>query len=142
VDVGTTFRDTLTPVLAWDSSLYDELGLTGPLLGTDQGTITEEQLVIAARHVMAAGLTGSVTVVKAPAIFSWGRPAASAAIVARAPGVGGEPLIFAYEKGAPMVGLNAPARRVGFFLENTTASALTLDGWALFDAAVRWVTGR
>jgi glucose/arabinose dehydrogenase len=142
-DVGTKFRDTLTPVLAWDSYLYDDLGMTGPLPGTDLGTVTGRQLVIAKPHPMAAGLTGTVTVVKtAAAVFSWGRPAASAVIVARTPGTDPRTAIFGYEKGAPMVGLTAPGRRVGFYLENATASALTLEGWALFDAAVRWATGR
>jgi hypothetical protein len=91
---------------------------------------------------MAAGLSGTVAVVKTTATFSWGRPAASAVIVARLPGTDPRPAIFAYEKGASMVGLTAPGRRVGFYLENTTASALTWQGWALFDAAVRWATGR
>jgi hypothetical protein len=41
-----------------------------------------------------------------------------------------------------MVGLNAPGRRVGFYFENATTSALTLQGWALFDAAAGWASGR
>ena len=47
-------------------------------------------------------------------------------------------MIFGYENGAAMSGLTAPGRRVGFFLENTAASALTTAGGSLFDAAVRW----
>jgi len=37
-----------------------------------------------------------------------------------------------------MVGLTAPARRVGFFLSDTATP--TADGWTLSDAAVRWAT--
>jgi hypothetical protein len=44
--------------------------------------------------------------------------------------------IFSFERGAQMAGLAAPARRVAFFLSNTTA--LNANGWTLFDAAVRW----
>jgi hypothetical protein len=34
--------------------------------------------------------------------------------------------------------MEAPARRVSFFLSNDTAAALNTNGWALFDAAVNW----
>jgi alpha-tubulin suppressor-like RCC1 family protein len=37
-----------------------------------------------------------------------------------------------------MVGLSAPARRMGLFLGDTSATVLTAEGWALFDAAVQW----
>ena len=35
----------------------------------------------------------------------------------------------------------APARRVGTFLLNDVADALTEDGWALFDASIMWAMG-
>jgi hypothetical protein len=50
-------------------------------------------------------------------------------------------VLFGYEKGTPMVGLAAPARRVGLFLGDTNAAGLTAEGLALFDAAVRWASG-
>jgi hypothetical protein len=73
--------------------------------------------------------------------MSWGQPATASIVVAR---IAGNPrtAIFAYEKGAPMVGLTAPGRRVGFFFGDTTATAPTLQGWAFFDAAVKWGSGR
>jgi hypothetical protein len=37
-----------------------------------------------------------------------------------------------------MAALNAPARRLGFFLTETSASGLTPEGWALFEAALTW----
>jgi hypothetical protein len=46
--------------------------------------------------------------------------------------------LFGYDRGASMPGLVAPARRVGLFLFDTTSLQLTPEGWALFDAAVRW----
>ena len=69
-------------------------------------------------------------------------PNANAAVVARPPSNGGRASIFAYERGATMPGLVAPGRRVGFFLEDSTASVLTPAGQSLFDAAVSWVTGQ
>jgi len=40
-----------------------------------------------------------------------------------------------------MVGLVAPARRLGFLLGDTTATSINATGWLLFDAGVRWVSG-
>src|SRR5262249_23918269 len=50
-------------------------------------------------------------------------------------------VVFGYEKGAAMFGLSAPARRVGLFLNDTTAAALASNGWRLFDAVVGWAKG-
>ena len=69
-------------------------------------------------------------------------PNANAVTVARPVGQPSRAAIFAYEKGSIMPGLVAPGRRVGFFLEDATAASLTTQGRALFDAAMRWVTGR
>ncbi|HPD18529.1 MAG TPA: CBM9 family sugar-binding protein, partial [Candidatus Goldiibacteriota bacterium] len=50
--------------------------------------------------------------------------------------------IFCYETGATMYNsVKAPARRVGLFLQDTTAASLTTAGWQLFDAAVEWALG-
>ncbi|MEP6924950.1 MAG: hypothetical protein ABI954_10840, partial [Pyrinomonadaceae bacterium] len=51
-------------------------------------------------------------------------------------------VIFGYEKDMLMLGLNAPARRVGLYLDDTNAASLNSNGAALFDAAVRWAVGR
>ena len=98
--------------------------------------------IVNAAHPLAAGLSGTVAAVSPAANFTWGIPNANAAVVARPIGQPGRAAIFAYEKGASMPGLVAPGRRVGFFLEDATASSLTTQGRALFDAAVRWSTGR
>jgi hypothetical protein len=49
--------------------------------------------------------------------------------------------VFGYQVGSPMVGLAAPARRVGLFIDSRAATSLTADGAALYDAAVRWAAG-
>ena len=57
--------------------------------------------------------------------------------------VSGDPnkaVIFAYEAGAEMVGLTAPARRVGFFFQNYDENKYNFRGVNLFDAAVLWAT--
>jgi hypothetical protein len=80
--------------------------------------------------------------VSSSATFTWGVPNASAVVVARPPSNASRASIFAYERGAGMVGLTAPGRRVGFFLHDTTAAVLNPSGRALVDAALRWATGR
>jgi hypothetical protein len=89
---------------------------------------------------MAAGLTGNVTVVSTASTFGWGGPNANGVKVATILGNSSRATIFAYNSGAVMPGLTAPARRVGFFLFGNSAS-LTANGGSLFDAAVKWAAG-
>jgi hypothetical protein len=141
--VNTKFRTVVTPVLNWESALMDDLGMSATTAGSFGTTTGQTQVAIVnAAHPLAAGLTGTVGVVSPAAVFSWGVPNANAVIVARPPSQPGQASVFAYEKGVSMPGLVAPGRRVGFFLEDATASSLTTQGRALFDAAVRWSTGR
>ncbi len=137
--VNTKFRDVPVAVLLWESSLLDDMGMTGNGdFGTDNG---ETQLnIVNSSHPLAAGLAnGLQTVTTSGQVFSMGEPNTATAIsVATIDNNTTEKTIFAYEPGSTMVGLEAPARRVGFFLENSTAAALNANGWALFDAAVNW----
>jgi hypothetical protein len=143
-DSGTKFRNTIVPVVVWEPRLLDDLGLTGRVENTDYGTAGSQTRIdiLKPGHPLAAGLTGRVTVTTTPSSFTWGRPGAGAVMVARQVGTTGHAMVFGYERGAAMVGLTAPARRVGLFLSDSTPSRLTTQGWALFDAAVRWASGR
>jgi hypothetical protein len=143
-NVGTKYRGVVNPLLTWESSLFDDLGMTGTVSGTDFGTLSNQTQVdvVSPAHPLAAGLSGLVDVTASGQVFSWGRPNGNAALVARPAGDATRAVIFGYEKGAAMPGRSAPGRRVAFFLENTTASALTPAGGTLFDAAVRWASGR
>jgi hypothetical protein len=143
-NVGTKYRGVVNPVLIWESNLFDDLGMTGTVSGTDFGTLSSQTQVdvVAPAHPLAAGLSGLVDVTASGQVFSWGRPNGNAALVARPAGDATRAVIFGYEKGAAMPGRSAPGRRVAFFLEDTTASALTPAGGTLFDAAVRWASGQ
>ena len=141
-DLGTRLRGSIAPLVTWETQLFDDLGLTGPAAGSDFGPVRQSRItIISPAHPLAAGRSGLVTVTTAPTALAWGRPAASAARVARLPGNANRFTIFGYERGTAMAGLTAPARRVGLFLGDTAASLLTPDGGALFDAAVRWASG-
>jgi hypothetical protein len=141
-NIGTRLRGSVAPIVTWDTRLFGDLGLTGQVAGTDHGPVRQSRIAIVdSAHPLAAGRSGLVTVTTARTTLAWGKPAAGAAVVARLPANTSRAVIFGYEKGTEMVGLTAPARRVGLFLGDTAAAILTADGWALFDAAVRWASG-
>jgi hypothetical protein len=141
-DVGIKFRDVAVPVMVMEAGLYDDMMLTGPTVGTDYDTwVGQSQVVITdTSHPMAAGMTGNVAPTTAATAYSWGIPGASAVKVAALATSASRYALFGYERGAAMVGMSAPARRVGIFLWKDTPTFLNTDGWALFDAAVRWDT--
>ncbi len=142
--VGARFRTSAVPIVAWESALFDDLGMTGAIPNTSFGTLAAQTRLRVVRpgHPLAAGLSGPVTVASAPSTFSFGEPNAQAIVVARAIGSATHPVLFAYERGKAMPGLTAPARRVGLFLGDTTAAVLNGSGGKLFDAAVIWAVGR
>ncbi|HEV7668691.1 MAG TPA: PQQ-dependent sugar dehydrogenase [Thermoanaerobaculia bacterium] len=143
-DVNTKFRASLAPVLTWESELFDDLGLTGARSGRDFGRIGGQRaaFVFDPASPLAAGLSGNVTIAAVPSSFAWGRPRTAAHIVLQSTGTARRPLVFTYERGDGLVGLTAPARRVGFFLGDATAASWSADGAALFDAAAIWATGQ
>jgi hypothetical protein len=87
---------------------------------------------------MAAGLSGTVAVFSSGSSFSWGVVNANAAKIATLTTDANKAVIFGYDNGAVMPGLEAPARRVGLFMTDLTASSFNSNGNALFDAAMRW----
>jgi hypothetical protein len=141
-DVAAKFRDVTVPVVAWENAIFDDMKLTGTVAGTDYGTASAQTSVNVATpsHALAGGRTGT-NAVSGSSNFTWGKPSASAVKAATLPSDASKATLFGYEKGAAMVGMNAPARRVGLFLEDTTANSLSKSGWALFDAAVNWASG-
>ena len=137
--VGSTFTNEAVPVLSLEPYLLDDLGMTGPTDGTDYGENVDTDIdIVDPSHYLAAGLTGNVGVYTASNEVQWGAPNANAITVASLAGSPSNAAIFAYEDGAPMPGLSAPARRVFMFVDNDAAQQLTTDGWVLFDRAVEW----
>jgi RHS repeat-associated protein len=139
-DVGVKFRDVTVPVIVLEPLLFDDMKMTGTAQGTDYDVLNSQTQVsiFTPGHPLAAGLTGTVTVNTSPIIFSWGNPSTGAIKAATLVGNPGRATSFGYAGGTSMVGMNAPARRVGLFILNDNATSLTADGWKLFDAAVGW----
>ena len=140
-DLGTKFTNAAVPMVVCEPTTFRDLKMTGGLWQTDKGDIfDQERLQITGGHPLAAGLTGLVTVTTKKSKFIWGKPATAALKIAGIVGQSTKWGIFGYDMGDAMVGMNAPARRVGFFAGRDTFAAFNADGWRLFDAAVRWAT--
>jgi hypothetical protein len=93
-------------------------------------------------HPLAAGLSGTVTISTVPGELGWGVPGPKAIVVATMPDNPAHIALFGYAAGDQMVGMTAPARRVGYAIRETLASNLSADGLKLFDAAVTWALGK
>jgi hypothetical protein len=136
-DVNTKFTGTNSPVVSLEPLLFDELGMTGTT-SADNGSLAGQSsvLMLATPGTLAGNVTVAVT--GSPQAFGFGRPAASATVLATLAGDPTHATIFSYERGASMFLLVAPGRRVGWFASAATVGALNSNGWNLFDAAITW----
>lgn len=157
------------PVFTWNTVDYPDMRMTGPERHIDFETLSPQQ-DYARSFSMLYGYFPNATdpIVEEfggkvqlfgtgyllPQSFGWGKPTASADIVVNTEGDPTHAGVFTYEKGATMYdGLVAPARRVGFYIQDSTFHYLTAvtgaaandldlaDWWVglkLFDACVRW----
>jgi hypothetical protein len=141
--VGDAFRSVAVPVVVCEPNLFDDMGMTHDEVNVDYGSKENTELaVLSPKDPMAAGLRGRFAVATQNISLGWGLPAKSALKIAAPNREAEEAYIFAYESGAKMIDMAAPARRVGMFLTDNVAVSLTDDGWRLFDAAVTWAAGR
>jgi len=142
-NVGNRFNLVAVPMIVYEASLYDNLGLTGTAASTDFGRKENQtQLHMTGSHFLTAGLTGNVIVGDAPASFSWGKPAPAAIVAATLRNDTTRATIFAYDEGAMLAnGTTSPARRVAFYPNMGAISAWNGNGGKLFNAAVQWARG-
>jgi hyaluronoglucosaminidase len=140
-DVNTKFRDVAVPVIVWEAYDFDDLGMT-----TQQGENfrSAQVQVVDPSSPLAAGRSGIVDVYRGLDRIRWGVVAPGAQVAAVVPGSPDDATLFGYDKGAQMVGMTAPARRVGIFLGDTglDPQVVTPDAVAMFDASVDWLLGR
>ncbi|MEM8960140.1 MAG: PKD domain-containing protein [Acidobacteriota bacterium] len=141
--VNTKFRDVPVPVLTWEAWLYDDMGMTPAGRGTGYNVIANQVSITISdpSHPLAAGLSGAVSFVPGTTSLRWGAPVAGSEIAATLSGDPSKATVFGFDTGAQLLGLTAPARRVGVPFFDESAASFTGDGWALFDAAVAWAVG-
>jgi hypothetical protein len=136
--VSPSLKDATIPILI----SKDHLGPTLASAGTfDDHTANDQNFItiINATHPLAAGLPAGDAHVYVPGnrVIYGVQLGPEAIKIATVKGHPDQWSIFAYEKGAMMVGgFKAPARRVGFFWHRPPD--VTEDGKKLFRAAVRW----
>ena len=132
------------PVSNWEPSLFDDMMMTGLTFGTNYGDLASQtQIVIAnSAHPMAAGLSGTVTTTNTGQIYFWAVPRQTPTSWRTLVGYSGRAAIFAYEAGDTMVGMNAPARRAGFFNGYGTTSRPTAGRCSTRRSSGRWLASR
>lgn len=143
-EVMASFRDQPVGLFVTEYNLYASLGMTDSSTAASGGdTLASTDLtIVEPTHPLAAGLSGTVTVLEpGKGQYGFGVPGGDAVVVANLVDEPQGAAIFAYEQGSTMVGLTAPARRVGYFLDIQASKRLTATGWTLFDAAVAWTAG-
>ena len=168
-EIADKYADAAVPVFTWNTVDYPDMKLTGPERHVDFETIDPDQDYARAFSVLYGYFPNATdpivkefdgktqlfgTLYLLPQAFGWGKPAASADIVSNSEGDPTHAGVFTYEKGATMYGgFVAPARRVAFYLQDSTFHYLTevhgqaekdpdmADWWVgakLFDASIRW----
>jgi hypothetical protein len=138
--VNTAFRNLPVPVIVSEPWLFNDMGMTGSNCSIDFGRSVKQSSMIIndSKHDLSAGLSGRVSISHRNSAIGWGAPGQGAFKIATLDADPTKCTVFAYDKGVQMPGLAAPAKRLGFFLYRKTASFLTSEGWALFNAAVEW----
>ena len=134
--VGSALTQADIGLVSTEAYLFDDLAMTRPgssERGERVGTTID---IDDTGHEIAGGRAGDVVVVDEGSL-SFGRPVATASVIATIRGTN-EAALFAYESGTAMVGIDAPARRVGLFLTYPNADHLTSDGEDLVVRAVQW----
>jgi hypothetical protein len=137
--LGTKFRDVAVPVLSFDSTTNDNLAMT---IAGGRGAPATTIQIMAPGHPLAAGLSGTVNVTTVPGAMAIGQPAPAALRIATTTSDPTHPTIYAYRKGHMMMGLAAPARRVGWFATSDMITTFTPSAFSLFDAAMDWALER
>jgi hypothetical protein len=163
------YRDVPVPVFTWNTPNYPYMNMTGPKMHEDfeivdpvqhwarsfaggHGYIASATNPIAHELGLKSQLFGALYFM--PQTWGWGRPSAGGTVVSNFEGDPTRAGIFTYEKGASMYGgFVAPARRVGFYIQDNNFHQLTelhgpgesdpdLAAWwvglKLFDASIRW----
>lgn len=132
---GTTFNTSAVPLILMRRELAGNLRF-----GTNNNTTSSQQITIVSAnngHPLAAGKSGTIQIYTTSTTIGtvWGLGNGGVSI-ANQTNNSGRFTIIGYPQGAAMTSGTAPAKRVGFFLEQ--ADLFNTNGWDLFNAAVQW----
>lgn len=135
--------DADVPVLCFEPDGFPVLGMTGPEIRVDHGFDKRGLFVVDfpnPHHPLSAGLKGEDVELFRSRLgnLGWGRPAGDAVIAVQLAGQPTKAVVFGYEAGGRLLDRNAPARRVGMFLDPDQVQTDSQTAWRLFEAAVEW----
>ncbi len=132
-------REITTPILTWKPYTYDDLRMTGTVALTDYGSTNATQIVMSSiNHPLRAGLNGTQTITTTTRSIAFGRPLASADVIAYN---GSNPTLFVYQSGDVLTVGTAPGCRIGFPGGSAAMDAFTATGWSLFATALDYAIG-
>ena len=140
-DVNSTFRDVTVPVLTWESNLYPYMAMVSTTADLGVQSAVTSVNIVNNTHPLSAGIVAATwQVFGAADDMAWGKPSTTATKIATLSSDASKTSIFAYDKGVQMVGLVAPARRVGFMFRDTSESNAATHWLSsfLFKSAVNW----
>ncbi|MEZ4961576.1 MAG: RICIN domain-containing protein [Saprospiraceae bacterium] len=140
--IGSKYRNVNVPVILWESYLMDDMKMTGTTANSHYGSSSYVSKIrlTSSSHPISDGMSGDYSVFTSGKNATWGNPGSGAVKIGYVPGNSNCSMIYAYDTGAGMVGMTAPAKRVGFFLHDDNADNLTSNGWKLFDRCVQWAS--
>ena len=142
--LGTVFKDVEVPVMVCEAFLLDDMNMTGNIAGVDYGIRSNASMIsiLEPSHPIAQNLNTTVDVTQSGTTLVWGKPGSEALRIAQLIGLGGadQYAVFLYEPGSNMVGMSAPALRIGFFLRDNAIPLLTSDAWTLFDNTLEYIS--
>ena len=142
--LGDKFKNVAKPVVTWEVSIYPLMGMTSTVLYQDYGGRASQSKIIIenSTHPLAAGLGAGEQIVGLKSdVFLFGVPNNQAINIASLTDRQDRKTIFAYDEGAQMFGLVAPARRVAIYFDDDGLKNANTLGLSLFDAAVCWASG-
>jgi hypothetical protein len=135
---GAKWLNVPVPMIVMEHALLGLLGMANEHKWAEPVT---QITIAAADSPLAAGFPmGDVTVLKQTGEVFWGIPSDKALKVATVKGSPNHWVIFAYDKGAMMMTMPAPGKRLQFFLGSHLVPTMWLNdaGLKLFDASVAW----
>jgi hypothetical protein len=139
-NVLTKVRDIAIPVVCMEDGSMPDM-MMASARGHDNGS---SAVKIVADVPLSAGLMGTVTIAMnppMPADLGWGIVGPKAIVAATTVDDPTHAAVYGYATGEDMVGMKAPARRVGYAVREALAAHLTEDGLKIFDATVDWALG-